>query len=174
MNLGVGTRVSHPAYGNGVIIRVHKAAYEVVFHTYGSQFVGKDYSKWEIIDAVEDDGIPTLSDFEKSLVKILHAFSDVQPQVKLGGKWMGGELEIRPGDPELKSKIIPIEAFFHKIVMLRERLRVLEQRINNNEKLDDEEKIQLQQYITRIYGSLTTFNVLFSDKMDYFIGEKGK
>ena len=58
--------------------------------------------------------------------------------------------------------------------MLRERLRVLEQRINNNEKLDDEEKIQLQQYITRIYGSLTTFNVLFSDKIDYFIGEKGK
>ncbi|MFZ1255152.1 MAG: hypothetical protein WAR77_02315, partial [Saprospiraceae bacterium] len=73
----------------------------------------------------------------------------------------------------LKEKEIPIEKFFHKIVMLRDRLRVMEQRINSSN-LTDEEKINLQQYITRIYGSLTTFNVLFRHKEHQFVGEKGE
>ena len=81
---------------------------------------------------------------------------------------------LKPDDSSLKPKEIPIEAFFHKIVMVRDRLRVMEQRINASELLSDEDKINLQQYITRIYGSLTTFNVLFKNKEDYFVGEKGK
>jgi uncharacterized radical SAM superfamily protein len=74
----------------------------------------------------------------------------------------------------MQPKEVPIDNFFNKIIMLRDRLRVLEQRINAHEVLSDEEKINLQQYITRIYGSLTTFNVLFRNDEDHFVGERGK
>lgn len=95
-------------------------------------------------------------------------------EVSIGKKWEGGEMVLKPGNKELQDKTIPIEAFFHKIVMLRDRLRVLEQKINAHAVLKDEEKVDLQQYITRIYGSLTTFNVMFAEKGDQFVGEKGK
>ena len=80
---------------------------------------------------------------------------------------------LQPFDKTLKPKEIPIEDLFHKIVMLRDMLRVLEQNINSHKKLSDEDKVNLQQYITRCYGSLTTFNVLFKNKEQYFVGEKG-
>ncbi len=100
------------------------------------------------------------------------ALADDNP-VELGNRWTGGKLEIWPRDPALGAKEIPIDAFFHKIVMLRDRLRVLEQQINGHAKLDDEDKLHLQQYITRCYGSLTTFNVLFRRKEDHFSGAGG-
>jgi hypothetical protein len=83
-------------------------------------------------------------------------------------------LKLQPGDKNMASKEIPIDTFFHKIVMLRDRLRVMEQRINSNDKMTDEEKVNMQQYITRIYGSLTTFNVLFKFPHDNFVGDKSK
>jgi hypothetical protein len=89
-------------------------------------------------------------------------------------KWQGGSLVLKPANPEQQAKDIPIEVFFNKIIMARERLRVLEQNINSHPKLDAEDKLHLQQYITRVYGSLTTFNVLFSDKNDYFVGDSKK
>lgn len=93
--------------------------------------------------------------------------------VPLAQKWEGGTLRLIPSNPELQPKDIPIDSLFHKVVMLRDRLRTMEQKINAHAKLTDAEKVELQQYITRCYGSLTTFNVLFRDKNDYFIGQKG-
>lgn len=95
------------------------------------------------------------------------------PMIELGARWQGGELVMKPGDAGQASKTIPIETFFHKIVMVRDRLRVMEAQINGNKKLIDQEKVDLQQYITRIYGSLTSFNILFKDKKDHFVGQKG-
>src|SRR5215210_5061883 len=93
--------------------------------------------------------------------------------VALGERWEGGTMLLQPKDPRQKPKELPIEIFFHKIIMLRDRLRVMEQQINAHKKLSDEEKVNLQQYITRIYGSLTSFNVLFKNKEHWFIGDKG-
>ena len=91
----------------------------------------------------------------------------------LAQKWEGGTIRIIPKNPELQPKDIPIDGLFHKVVMIRDRLRTLEQKVNANTKLTDGEKVELQHYITRCYGSLTTFNVLFKDKGDQFVGEKG-
>lgn len=170
--LGVGSRVRHPAFGDGVVIRLHRAAYEAAFMLYGIKTVAKDYDKWEIIEAIEPESSVTFTEAEKSLIKILRDFSDISEEVPLGDRWDKGLMILKPADESLKPKDIPIEAFFHKIVMIRDRLRVMEQRINSS-RLDDEEKVNLQQYITRIYGSLTTFNVLFKYKEHYFVGDKG-
>jgi hypothetical protein len=158
--LGVGSRVRHPAFGDGVVIIVDVAAYQVCF------------IQWEIIERIEPTEAISFNEAEKSLAKILRAWSDISEVVPLGDKWKDGILILKPGEVGLKEKEIPIDVFFHKIVMLRDRLRVMEQRINSS-KLNDEEKINLQQYITRIYGSLTTFNVLFRHKEHQFVGEKG-
>jgi hypothetical protein len=101
-------------------------------------------------------------------------WSDVNEIIPLGDRWKGGSMILQPADKSQKPKEVPIDAFFHKIVMMRDRLRVLEQNINVNKKLDDEDKVNLQQYITRCYGSMTTFNVLFKNKEDYFVGESSK
>ncbi len=169
--LGVGSRVKHPAYGKGAVIKVFKAAYEVCFMMYGIKEFGIDYEKWEVIEHIPHVAEDSFSGIEKSLIKILRHFSDITEEVPLGEKWKDGKLILQPNDPDLKSKEIPIDTFFHKIVMVRDRLRVMEQRVNSSSNLSDEEKINLQQYITRIYGSLTTFNVLFRYKEDHFKGE---
>jgi len=128
----------------------------------------------EVIEAVETPSeLVTYEKIEKSLIRVLRRFSDLQETVPLGQKWTGGRMVLYPGDKSLKEKEIPVESFFHKVVMIRDRVRVMEQRINASN-LTDEEKIDLEQYITRIYGSLTTFNVLFKNKDDQFIGERGK
>jgi hypothetical protein len=91
----------------------------------------------------------------------------------LAGKWEGGTLQMIPGKPDLQAKELPIDSLFHKVVMVRDRLRVLEQKLNAHPKLSDAEKVEMQSYITRVYGSLTSFNVLFKDKSDQFVGAKG-
>ncbi|HWP67536.1 MAG TPA: hypothetical protein VNO26_16685 [Candidatus Limnocylindria bacterium] len=93
---------------------------------------------------------------------------------EIADRWSGGQLVLRPGKPGTQEKIVPIESFFRKIVAVRDRLRVLEQRINSHPKLSHEDRLQLQDYITRAYGSLTTFNVLFADPADRFVGTGGK
>ncbi|MEO8877159.1 MAG: hypothetical protein ABI461_16315 [Polyangiaceae bacterium] len=93
--------------------------------------------------------------------------------VDIAGKWEGGELILKAGKEGVADKHIPIESLFHKIVMLRDKLRVLEQKLNSHPKLSAEEKVQMQQYVTQCYGTLTTFNVLFASREDGFIGQKG-
>jgi hypothetical protein len=170
--LGIGSRVKHPQMGKGVIVQVRSDAYEIGFIEHGVKLIKRDYEGLEVIEAVETpDDLVSWEDIEKSLVRVLTRFSDVQQTVPLGQKWTGGKMILYPGDKSLKEKEIPIETFFHKIVMIRDRVRVMEQRINASD-LTDEEKVDLEQYITRIYGSLTTFNVMFKNKEDQFIGEK--
>ena len=91
-------------------------------------------------------------------------------ETRMAGRFEGGTLVIRPGKAETQEKVIPVDALFHKITMVRDRLRVLEQRINAHAKLSAEDKVELQQYVTRCYGSLTSFNVLFRDREDWFVG----
>ena len=171
--LGIGSRVKHPAFGEGAIIKIDVVAYQVCFMQYGLKHVGKNYSEWEIIERIEPSAEVTLTGAEEALAKILKQWLGSSEVVHLGDKWDDGQLILKPGDDNLKSKEMPIDSFFHKIVMVRDRLRVMEQRINSSN-LTDEEKVNLQQYITRIYGSLTSFNVLFKYKDDHFVGERGK
>lgn len=167
--LGVGSRVRHPAFGDGVIIKLYKAAYDVTFMTYGIKSVGLDYDQWEIIEAIEAEEVASWNEAEKGLLRILRAYNGIDETTPLGDKWIDGQLILKPGEEGLATKEMSIDTFFHKIVMVRDRLRVMEQRVNAS-KLSDEEKVGLQQYITRIYGSLTSFNVLFRDKEDSFKG----
>ena len=174
LNLGVGTRLQHSRYGPGVIVGVRMATYLITFIHEGTKEIEKiDAHLEEIIPENVTVELETTSEVEASLLKILRLYAGVSEVVPLGDRWAGGTLQLNPANRSLKSKEMPIEAFFHKIVMLRDRLRVLEQQINSQKKLSDEEKVNLQQYITRIYGTLTSFNVLFRDKEHWFIGEKG-
>mgnify|MGYP001764968078 CR=1 FL=1 len=172
--LGIGTRLQHTQYGPGVIVGLKYATYLISFIHHGIKEIDKtDTNLEEIIPENVSEEIETHSDVEKSLLKIPRLWNGVGEVVALGDRWKGGTMVLQPGDKSLKPKDLPIEAFFHKIVMLRDRLRVLEQQINAHKILTDEDKVNLQQYITRIYGSLTTFNVLFKNKEEWFVGEKG-
>ena len=173
--VGIGSRVQHPKFGQGVVTGVRLTTYLVTFMEAGMNEIMQDDPQLEILDAVEiSSEIETLSDLEKSLLGILRKWAQIQEVVHIGDRWKGGVILLKPGDKNLASKEIPIDVFFHKVVMLRDRLRVLEQNINAHPKLSDEDKVNLQQYITRIYGTLTTFNVLFKSKEHQFVGEKGK
>jgi len=170
--LGIGSRIEHPELGRGVVVNVSTLHYWVSFMDSGIETIDLD-GDFEVIEALhgEVDTI-SFSEVETSLIEILRKWSDVTSLVPIADKWKGGTLLLQPGDPNLAPKEIPIGTFFHKIVMVRDRLRVMEQKINGSDQLSDQEKVDLQQYITRIYGSLTTFNVLFKNKSDQFVGER--
>ena len=173
-NYGRGTWVSHPRYGQGIISNDKITAWEIYFEKGGRLEISKRNEELEIKEPVETPSRSGLSldEVEKILTYVLEKYNALESYVTLGERWKGGTLLIKPANPALQTKEIPVETFFHKIVMLRDRLRVLEQNINSHSVLTDSEKIDLQQYITRIYGSLTTFNFLFADNKDYFVGQK--
>jgi hypothetical protein len=172
--LAVGTRVDHPRYGEGIVSKNKITSYEIFFERGGKIEITKSNADLTVLEspAEKPRNSLTLAEIEKVLRFVLDQQGALQEVVPLGDKWMGGNMILQPANASLKPKEIPIEAFFHKIVMLRDRLRVLEQNINSHTVLTDEEKINMQQYITRIYGSLTTFNILFADKDQYFVGAK--
>ena len=170
--LGIGSRIKHPEFGLGVVTNVTSKMYWVTFMETGLETIAID-STFEIIEAVEDE-VDSVSfyEVERTLKNLLQKWSDVSQVVPMADKWKGGKLIMEPSTPTT-NKEVPIDTFFHKIVMVRDRLRVMEQKINSS-KLEEIDKIELQQYITRCYGSLTTFNVLFKSTNDYFVGEKTK
>jgi len=171
--LGIGSRINHAQYGKGVVTNVSSKEYWVTFIDGGLETIDLD-SEFEIIEAAENE-VDTISfyDVEQSLLSILKKWNGLGEPVAIGDKWKGGNMKLVPGQAGLAHKDVPIDVFFHKIVMLRDRLRVMEQKINASN-LEEIEKVELQQYITRIYGSLTTFNILFKSQSDYFVGEKTK
>lgn len=169
--LGISSRINHPEFGKGVVTNITSKHYWVTFIESGLETIGID-SDFEVIEAAEDD-VDTVSfyEVERMLKSILKKWSDVSEVVHMAEKWKGGKLILQPGDANLKSSEIPIDTFFHKVTMVRDRLRVMEQKINSS-KLSDQEKIDLQQYIMRSYGSLTSFNVLFKLKEHNFVGQR--
>jgi hypothetical protein len=169
-----GQKVIHERYGKGTIMKVEELFYSIDFGPKG--LIDITRRNESLLTPVYEDELNAYSEdsIERRLIDILERFNGISETVEIGDKWQGGKLILQPANASLKPKEVPVETFFHKIVMVRDRLRVLEQQINSNSKLDDTEKINLQQYITRIYGSLTTFNVLFKDPDDYFVGEKTK
>lgn len=170
-NLVKGDLVRHERHGIGRIEETTGA---------GAAIECTVYFPWlEKLSVTPEEELQVLSEAETTAYEMMKlAAYEVRveelPGMELGARWKGGEMVLKPGDPNLTTKSIPIETFFHKIVMVRDRLRVMEAQINSHKVLTDSEKVDLQQYITRIYGSLTSFNVLFKDKGNYFVGQKGE
>src|SRR4029434_5005507 len=171
--LHIGMRVRHPQYGVGVVKSLTGQTAEIAF----------DDAQRTIAPASSDlqpaEPTATLSELEMPLAKLIrdtaHAVVEAlgleQQDVHVEGlatRWQKGTLIMQPADSSLQSKEVLLETFFHKIVMIRNNLRVLEQKVNASDKLSDADKVELQQYITRCYGSLTTFNILFKNKADQF------
>lgn len=160
--LGIGSRIKHENYGAGVVLNIKSDGYEVTFIDEGTRKIKFD-APFEIIESVTPDSdMVSLFDVERSLTKILQKWMDATEIVPLGDRWKGGKMILEPGKMGLASKEIPVETFFHKIVMMRDKLRVLEQKVNAS-MISDEEKVDIQQYISRCYGSMTTFNILFKE-----------
>jgi hypothetical protein len=110
----------------------------------------------------------------RKIVQAVRAALNAEQSVSgtIASRFEGGQLVLRPGKPGTQDKVIPIDRFFRKIIAVRDRLRVLEQQITAHPRLDDADRLRLQEYVTRAYGSLTTFNLLFAEPDDRFVGSR--
>lgn len=172
-SLGIGSRVEHEHFGKGVVVEVSSETYTVWFKSQNAaKFINKDFNL-RVIEQVADNsttGNISIADIEEALENILERRLHEMQIVPMGNKWNNGMMILKPADDSLQPKEVPIETFFHKIVMVRDRLRLIEQKVNANKVLTDEEKVDIQQYISAVYGSLTTFNVLFKETHHQFKG----
>jgi hypothetical protein len=172
-SLTVGLRVKHPHYGVGVVKSVSEHIADIRFDD-ALRSLDPDASEVTLAEAsVSVSGLDmSLRQFvEATIEKVIERMGVEQPEAvveELANRWLKGKIVLHPADPTLQTKEIPVEILFHKIVGLRNQLRVLEQKINGHPGLSDGEKVDMQQYITRCYGSLTTFNLLFKSKEGQF------
>jgi hypothetical protein len=171
--LHVGMSVRHPQYGLGVVKTVGEVTAEIQFND-GRRTVAPEPSGLQAAEAqaaVSGLEMPLAQMIRQVVGETLDKLGMEQPDAvvnQLGARWHKGKIVLHPADPALQTKEVPLETFFHKIVGMRNQLRVLEQKLNAHPQLSDSEKIELQQYVTRCYGSMTTFNVLFREKEDQF------
>lgn len=176
--LGIGSRVDHLHFGKGVIVDTASEFYIIWFKSQqGTKSISKDFDGLKVLEEVEGgqsaEGPISIADIERALENILDTRLHDTQIVPIAQKWKRGNLVLKPGDMSA-VKEVPIDTFFHKIVMIRDRMRVLEQKINAHKGMDDADKVELQQYITAVYGSLTTFNVLFKEQHHQFKGATTK
>ena len=174
--IGIGARVKHPAMGMGVVYDMDPRTVHIFFKDHGEQAISRSFEGLDVVSpGVEVEPEPLdLEHVKDALRAVLDEDNSLKKPVELGRRWQKGTLEMKPADPALKGKELPIEEFFHKIVMMRDRFRVLEQKINAHPQLSEQDKVEMQQYVTPCYGSLTTFNILFEDKEDQFVGQKAE
>jgi len=172
-NLHIGMRVLHPRYGVGVVKALTEHTADISFddapRTLDPVSAGLDSA--EPAAALTGLQVPLanlIRDTTQAVVEALGLEKKDAIVEGLANRWRRGNLIMQSADASLQPKEVPIETFFHKIVMIRNNLRVLEQKVNASDKLSDADKFDLQQYITRCYGSLTTFNILFKNKDDQF------
>ena len=172
-SLHVGMKVRHPQYGVGTVKTISEHAAEVRFddgqRTVEPQSAGLEAAEPHV--AVSGLNQPLALFVQETAAAAVRALGLEKPESvtdQMLARWHNGRMVLHPADPALQTKEVPLEVFFHKIVMVRNNLRVLEQKVNAHEKLTDAEKVEMQQYITRSYGSMTTFNVLFRSKEDQF------
>ncbi|MGI8433027.1 MAG: hypothetical protein ACR2MW_12150 [Chthoniobacterales bacterium] len=172
-DLRIGLQVRHPRYGVGVVKALTEHTADITFDD-APRTVDPTLSDLTLAEPTAN-----LTELQMPLTALIRqtaqAMADalgLEPPEQivegLATRWQSGTVALRPADASLQAKEVPLETFFHKIVMIRNNLRVLEQKVNASEKLSDADKFDLHQYITRCYGSLTTFNVLFKDKEDQF------
>lgn len=171
--LHVGLRVRHPQYGLGTVKTISEKSAEIRFddamRTIDPELSGITPAEPSV--AVSGLDQPLQQFVESAIESVIARLGYEKPEVvieQLGAKWHKGRMVLHPADPALQTKEIPLEVFFHKVVGVRNQLRVLEQKINGHPGLTDGDKVEMQQYITRSYGSLTTFNLLFKNKEDQF------
>ncbi|MGZ8899459.1 MAG: hypothetical protein ACXW3Z_05125 [Limisphaerales bacterium] len=178
-SLTIGMKVRHPQYGEGEVKTIAEHTADIVFAD-GRKTVEPVASELQPAESqvsLSALDMPLTALIDQIVGKTVSELGLEKPDLivdKLGIRWHGGKVVMHPADASLQTKEVPLEVFFHKIVMVRNNLRVLEQKINAHEKLSDGEKVEMQQYITRSYGSLTTFNILFRNKEDQFGGASSK
>ena len=172
-SLHIGMSVRHPQYGLGTVKTISEITADILFSD-GKRTVEPNAAGLEPAEpqmTASGLNLPLKQFVEQTLDAAVAKLGLEKPDAvveQLGLRWHGGKVVLHPADGTLQTKEVPLEVFFHKVVMVRNNLRVLEQKINAHEKLSDGEKVEMQQYITKSYGSLTTFNVLFKEKEDQF------
>jgi antitoxin component of RelBE/YafQ-DinJ toxin-antitoxin module len=171
--LHVGMKVRHPSYGVGDIKSLTEHTAEISFEDKQRTIApeSSDLTVAEPVAVLSELQVPLDALIRQTAQAVVEALGLEKSEAIVEGlanRWQNGNLLLQPADTSLQPKEVPLETFFHKIVMIRNNLRVLEQKVNASEKLSDADKFDMQQYITRCYGSLTTFNILFKDKEDQF------